>query len=387
MKFKTRKSDVVVIGAGVIGSSIAYHLARQKLQVTLLERKEPASGSSGACDGLVFLQSKKPGIHLELAMESRRRFDKLARCLPISIEYRKTGGMVVIETESEMAAMEQYVASQQRIGLDVRLLNARQTRQMEPGLSEQVLGAAYSPLDGQVNPIALTLGFMLGARALGAHLVCGAEVQGIDIRAGRVSGVITDMGNFETDIVVNAAGAYAPEIGKMVGLTIPIKPRRGQILVTEPCPPLIRHCMISASYIAAKYNPEIASKRDDGMSMEQTEKGNLLLGSTREFAGYDNQVTTRGLKHIAEKSIHILPVLEKVKIIRAFAGLRPYTPDGLPVLGPVGKISGFIMAAGHEGDGIALSPITGELIAQWIAEGKSDFSLDAFQLERFTREK
>ncbi len=377
------KSDVVIIGAGIIGSSIAYHLGLSKLRVTLLERRDIASGSSGACDGLVFLQSKKPGIHLELAMESRRRFDLLVRRLPMPIEYKATGGMVVVETEDEMAAMEKFVDAQQKVGLDVTLLNGDRARQVEPHLSGHILGATSSPLDGQVNPIALTLGFALGAKNLGVQVITGTAVHGIEITGGRVSAVETDCGRFEADIIVNAAGSHAPEIGNMVGLSIPIKPRRGQIVVTEACPPMLKHCMISAKYIAAKFNPEMANAGGEGISIEQTENGNLLLGSTREFVGYDKRNTTKGLQRICAKTAGIIPALEQANVIRAFAGLRPYTPDGLPILGPVADVPGFFMAAGHEGDGIALSPITGELIAQMIVKGKSDFPLDAFRLGRF----
>ncbi len=384
-----KSSPIVIVGGGVIGTSIAYHLARQKLRVTLLERGDIASGSSGACDGLVFLQSKKPGIHLELAMQSRRRFEGLARRLPVPIEYKATGGMVVVETEGEMAAMAQFVDEQQKSGLDVTLLDADRARQFEPHLGEHILGATRSPLDGQVNPIALTLGFAMGAKALGARVITGATVLGIDTTSGLVSAVETDTGRFEADVIVNAAGAHAPEIGAMVGLTIPIKPRRGQIIVTEACPPMLTHCMISAKYIAAKFNPEMANAGGEGISIEQTENGNFLLGSTREFVGYDKRITTNGLQRIAAKTAGIIPALKQINVIRAFAGLRPYTPDGLPILGPVAEVPGFFMAAGHEGDGIALSPITGELIAQVIVTGKSDFSLDAFSLSRFNvaREK
>jgi glycine/D-amino acid oxidase-like deaminating enzyme len=377
------KSDVIVIGAGIIGSSIAYHLAQRKASVILLEKGDLAAGSSGACDGLIFLQSKKPGIHLQLAMESCKRFARLRSSLPVDIEYRECGGMVVIESDEELAAMQQFVKAQQEIGLDVTLLNADRARQLEPHLSEYILGATRSPLDGQVNPIALTLGFALGAKNLGAQVITGATVHGIDTTSGRVSAVETDTGHFEADIIVNAAGSNAPEIGTMVGLPIPIKPRRGQIIVTEACPPMLNHCMISAKYIAAKFNPEIAKAGGEGISIEQTENGNFLLGSTREFVGYDKRTTSKGLQSIAAKTAGIIPAIEQVNVIRAFAGLRPYTPDGLPILGPVADVPGFFMAAGHEGDGIALSPITGELIAQMIITGKSDFPLDAFRLSRF----
>jgi sarcosine oxidase subunit beta len=381
------RTDVVIIGAGIIGSSIAYHLAKHKLRVIVLERGDIASGSSGACDGLVFLQSKKPGIHLELALESRRRFDALAKQLPVPIEYKATGGMVMAETEAEMAAMKQFVKAQQENGLDVTLLDGAGARRLEPHLSEQISGATFSALDGQVNPIALTLGFALGARSLGARIITGTSVTGIDMAAGRVSAVETDTGRIAAHIVVNASGARAPDIGQMVGLTIPIKPRRGQIIVTEHCPRMIQTCMISAKYIAAKYNPKIAQGKGEGISIEQTENGNFLLGSTREFVGYDKRTTPEGLQRIAAKTAGIIPALDRVHVIRAFAGLRPFTPDGLPILGPVDPIPGFFMAAGHEGDGIALAPVTGALMAQLIATGKSDIPLEDFRLGRFDTTK
>ena len=322
----------------------------------------------------MFLQSKKPGIHLELALESRRRFDRLARDLPSPIAYRPAGGMVVAETEAEMAAMAKFVAAQREIGLDVALLGTEKARRLEPHLSDRIAGATHSPLDGQVNPIALTIGFALEART---------RVQGIELAAGRVAAVQTTAGRIRADLVVNATGARAAEIGAMVGLEIPVRPRRGQIVVTAAHPPMVKHCMISAQYIAAKYSPDLAERGGEGISIEQTENGNFLLGSTREFVGFDNHTTPAGMQRIAANTARILPALASSQVIRCFAGLRPYTPDGLPILGPVDRVPGFVMAAGHEGDGIALSPITGFLIAQWIATGRTEIPLGTFGLGRF----
>lgn len=380
---KSSQTDIVIIGAGIIGSSIAYHLAQEKLNVTLLESGDIASGSSGACDGMVFLQSKRAGIHLELAMESRRRFGRLVKELPFPIEYKETGGIVVIETEEELAAMHSFADKQRAGGLEISLLDAGRAHELEPHLADHILGVTHSPLDCQVNPIALTLGFALGARSRGVRVVTNAAVHAIELKAGRVAAVETGAERFHTDVVINAAGAHAAEIGSMVGLTIPIRPRRGQIIVTETCPPLIRHCIITAKYIAAKYNPKIATAHGVGASIEQTENGNFLLGSTREFVGFRKKTTPDGLQCIAAKTASLIPALKNVNVIRSFAGLRPYTPDGLPILGPVQDIPGFIMAAGHEGDGIALAPITGALIAQMVARGNSSMPLDTFRLSRF----
>jgi sarcosine oxidase subunit beta len=379
-------TDVLIIGGGVIGTAIAYYLSLRKIRVTLLEKGDLASGSSGACDGLVFMQSKKPGIHLQLALESRKRFDRLSDDLPVDIEYRKRGGMVVIETDAERAAMETFVARQRESCADVTLLDPDAARDREPHLSETIRGATWSPLDGQINPMALTQGFALEAKGNGATILPHTPVTALQVAGHRIVSVETDKGRFRADTVVNAAGAYAPAIGRMAGLEIPIKPRRGQILVTGPAPPLISCCMLSATYIAAKFDPALAQSGGESVSMEQTESGNLLLGSTREFVGYDCRTTLRGIRGIAERAARIVPGLRDVQIIRAFAGLRPYTPGGLPILGRVDALDNFIMAAGHEGDGIALSPITGDLIAQLIVGGRTAFPLNAFRLERFATE-
>ena len=385
MSFAT--TDVVVIGGGVIGASIAYHLAAQKVGVTLLERHEPAAGTSGACDGLVLLQSKKPGIHLQLALASRDRFDHLTEELDYDLGFHAGGGMVVIETEAEMRIMEQYVQKQMATGLDVQLLNGSQTRELEPALNEEIAGAAYCARDAQINPIYLNLGFINAAKRNGAVVHTGTEVTEIVTDSDRVTGVRTRDLDISTGVVVNATGVLADSICGLAGLEVPIIPRRGQILVTECLPPFLGVGLISAKYIAAKFDPTLARAAEEGISMDQGVSGQLLIGSTREFVGFDRSTTSTALKNIARNACRVIPRLKGVNIIRSYAGLRPYTPDGLPVLGRVEGFEGFIMAAGHEGDGIALSPITGQLIAELVVNGTPSISLEDFKLERFTGEK
>jgi len=378
-----KKADVLIIGGGVIGSSIAYHLSKRKIGVVLLEKGDLASGASSACDGLIFLQSKKPGVHLELALESKKRFDHLGEELDFDIEYKNHGGMVVIENEQELQAMKLFVGKQQKIGLDVSLLDTDQARKMEPSLSEKNLGSTFSPLDGQVNPILLTFAFISAAKKLGTEVFTHIEITGIELKSGKVRSIKTTKDEIETDTIVNATGAYAARIGMLVDLDIPIKPRRGQILVTEAAPQILGRGLLSAGYIAAKFDPALAETHGVGISIDQTSSGNLLLGSTREFVGFDKRTTYEGINSILRNTSRIIPQLKNMNIIRSFAGLRPYTPDGLPILGKVEGIEGFIMAAGHEGDGMALSPITGELIAELIDTGETSISLDHFRLERF----
>lgn len=380
-----KNADVVVIGGGIIGTAIAYFLSRLKIDVILLERSGFASGSSGACDGAVVMQTKKPGIHLKLALESQALLRRLQHTLPVSIEYEENGGLIVIETEGELSAMTKFIEAQREAGLDVELLDRVQLRNLAPYLSDHLIGATYSPHDSKINPMALTLGFATGARQLGAKILPGTAVLDIEVEKGQIRAVMTTAGRVETRTVVNAAGVYASEIGRMLDIEIPIKPRRGQLLVTEAQPDLLKPWLGSANYIAAKFNPQLAETGTAGISLDQTQNGNFLIGSTREFVGYNKQTTVEGLRQIAARAIRILPDLRHTNLIRAFAGLRPYTTDGLPILGEVEEIKGLIMAAGHEGDGIALSAITGKLISELISEEKTDVDLDCFSLNRFSK--
>ena len=381
MSIKT--ADVIVVGGGIIGSSIAYHLACRHISVLLFEERAPAAGSSGGCDGAVLLQSKKHGLHLQMAIASIKRFAELDEHLPVPIEFERHGSMIVIEHEVESEPMRSFVSQQQKHGVDVSFLNVAEARELVPELSENIVGATFSPNDGKINPIRLNLAFIQGAKQRGAQVMVGETVEHIEIIEGKVCGISTSRGTYSCKILVNAAGALAPKIGRMVNIDVPIKPRRGQILVTQAVEPLARCCMLSAGYIAAKFNPEIAHQSGHGVSIDQTAKGNILIGSTREFVGYNRQTTFAGMAKIASRARQIIPRLGTLDVIRSFAGLRPYTPDGLPILGSVEALEGFIMAAGHEGDGIALSPITGELIAQLIADEEPSISLEPFNLSRF----
>ncbi len=385
-----KNADAVVAGGGVIGTSIAYYLSKKGMEVILLEKDDLASGSSGACDIDIILQSKNPGIHLQLAMESAKMYKTLADELDFDIEYKATGGMILIENEDQLKVMKDFVRRQKEIGLEVKLLSLKEASKIQPGLSPHLVGATYSLLDAHVNPMRLCFAFSRAAKRLGAKVYLGTSV--LDIRAenSKVKSVITNRGEIKTNIIINAAGVYAPFIGEMVGLSLPIKPRRGQIIVTESVPKLVMADVLCAKYIAAKYNPNILKESDNpetrlgvGLSLSQTRDGQILIGSTREFVGYNKNTTHEALHAIVNNAVRLVPALRNIHAIRSFAGLRPYTPDGLPLLGPVENVQGFIMAAGHEGDGIALSPVTGKIISDLITEGKTFMDVSELSPSRF----
>jgi len=210
------------------------------------------------------------------------------------------------------------------------------------------------------------------------------------MNGGRVEGIETAQGPIYAPIVVNAAGAWAPIIGEMVGLHLPIKPRRGQIMITEPVAPYIAKGMLSASYIVAKFNADKLKESKSkavqlgvGLSLSQTKKGNILIGATREFVGYDVRNTHEGIQAILKNAIRLVPGLGSIHIIRTMGGVRPYTPDGLPLVGYVNNLEGYFMSAGHEGDGIALSPVTGKIVADMIVDGKTFMDVSALDPNRF----
>ena len=365
-------AEVIVVGGGVIGSSVAYYAAKAGRKVLLLDRGDIAAGTSSACDGFIILQSKNPGPHLDLALESAAMYRTLSAELDYDLEYMPCGGMVVAETEKQAALLRGLIQKQQAAGLAVELLPITEARRSEPLLAEDLWGAAYCQEDAQVNPIRVAQGFAQAARRLGAQIRTGVEAQGLLVENGKVCGVQTAEGALRADYVVNAAGVWAPELVAAHGLQVPIQPRRGQILVTEPLPSMLRHVLLCACYLIAKHHPEELDPNERqhrlgvGLAVEQTAHGGLLVGSTREFAGFDRRTTLAGIEAVARHARRILPALANVNVIRTFSGLRPYTPTGLPFLGPVAELPGLVMAAGHEGDGIALAPVTGKKVAEYL---------------------
>jgi sarcosine oxidase subunit beta len=380
------EAEVVVIGGGIIGTSVAYYLAKANHDVVLLEREDLASGASGACTSTIWLQSKQIGIHLKMALESVKLYDTLAEELDYDIEYRKSGGMIVIEKDEEMKTYAEFVKRQRAAGLDVELLDISEARKLQPALSEKLAGSTYSPMDRHVNPLRVTFGLARAIKKYGGKIYTDTEVKDVIVEKCRVKWVVANCGNIKTDIVVNAAGVDAPIIGNMVNLKIPITPVKGQELVTEPVPPLLRYPMLSTGYMVLK-SPSYfkdSSARFAGLVAEQTVNGNILLGTIREKGVWDKNTTAKGIKAIAQETVKIVPALKDVCVIRTFAGLRPETPDGLPILGTVDGLDGFIMACGHGGDGIALAPITGKIIAELVTEGKPSISLEELSHSRFS---
>lgn len=383
--------DVIVIGGGVIGCAAAYYLSRKKLKTLVVERADQAAGSAGATDGVVGYHTKKPGVHMEFAILSISMFPSLSAELDADVEYdAKCGGMLLIENEAQWGVMEELASEQRAGGIDIRMIGVRQARELEPQLSPRLRGALYSPDGGKVNPMKLTFAYAAAAKRAGAVFLNGTAVCGIIKNSGGIIGIKTAAGDYICDNIIIAAGSWSAAVGEMAGIDLPIRPRKGQLIVTEPIGPFIRATMQCAGYYMVKNKPdsvtdEYTLRTGASFGIAQSADGAVLIGSTRELAGYDAENTLESFEAILRRSADFFPALSKVHAIRSFAGFRPYAPDGLPMIGAAGAVRGLYIAAGHEGDGIALAPATGKLISEAIADGAPSFSLDAFDPNRFSR--
>ncbi len=389
------KAEVVVIGGGVSGTSIAYYLSKEGMDVTLVERGDIASGTSGGCEGNVMAQDHEPGFDSNMTVESNKLYQELMRELDDDFQYHQPGSIFLMESEEEWNFMQSRVEKQKAAGLPVRMIGGDELKEREPNLASNLLGAVESTFTASVHPMYLALALVRAAKKAGAHIKIFTEVRQIKLDSRhKIRSVITSEGEIRTSIVVNAAGAWAPHIGKMVGLDIPIVPRRGQLAVTEKVAPIASRKMSEARYIAAKFHPELATnagtdihKYGVAFTLEPRPDGNILIGSSREFVGYNTGTSYPVISAIIRRAIRFLPVLKDVHIIRTYAGLRPYTPDHLSIISRVDEIDDFYIAAGHEGDGIGLAPLTGKLIAQLITHVPTLIPVERLRFSRFAVEE
>jgi sarcosine oxidase subunit beta len=387
----TKTADVVVIGGGVVGTAITYFLTRQNIDVILVEKGAITAGTSGRCEGDVLVCDKTPGFDSRLTSLSQDLFPQIANELDDDIGWVQKGSLLAIENEAEMEAAKTLCAQLAAEGLPVRILDKYEVHEDEPYLAPDIVGGMETDCDGSLNPMALAYGLVNGAKKLGAKVLTHRAVTGIGLDAnGGVERVVTEGEEILTKRVVNAAGVWAAEIGKLVGLDIPIKPRQGQMLVAERTFPVARRKVMEFGYMMAKFDsegyvrqvtPEM-KKYGVALVFEPTEAKNFLVGSSRRFVGMDTSCHIDVLRALAQRAIRFFPVIKDIKIIRSYAGLRAFTPDHLPIISET-EVPGFYVAAGHEGDGIGLSLITGKLISQMICGEQTAVPIETLKLSRF----
>lgn len=377
----TDTSDVLIIGAGIIGCATAYFAAKAGLSVTVLDRNLPASGTSSRCEGNILVSDKELGPELELTRYSLNIWQGELAEYGHLWEFERKGGIIVASQTSSLASLERFSASQREFGIASERLSEAQLRELEPHISPHALGAAFYPEDCQVQPILAASHLLRLARESGASLVTHAPVTALLRDGERVVGARTPRGDFSAAHVVNTCGPWAGEIAELAGVNVPVMPRRGFVLVTEPLPPMVHHKVYAAEYVDNVGSGD-ASLQSSPV-VEGTPAGTILIGSSRERVGFDSHLSTAALGRIARGAVQLFPFLSRVRTLRHYHGFRPFCPDHLPVIGHDPRAPGLWHAAGHEGAGIGLGPGTGKLLAQALAGETPDLSLSAFRPERF----
>lgn len=363
-------ADVVIIGGGIQGISVAYHLARRGFtNVVLVEMDLLGSGSSGRSAAMLMLSMSRP----ETIALSRESYDEYMR-FPVELDEEfafKEIGSLALATRQAEAEVRQTFKCQRKEGVPVREVTPDEIGRLVPSLyvDDLVLGIECR-LDGVIDPHAVMQAYARAARRAGVELNEGIQATGIQVDGDSVAAVETSAGRIQTRLVVNAAGARAREVGAWVGLDLPITNYKRHILVTEPF-------------------PEIP---DDTPFVEDAEREwyfrkegpGILMGMGREEStSYEPQVEREFQDELIQAAVRRVPILARARVLRGWAGLRPLTPDDLPILGFAPGVSGFLNCCGWGGHGVMHAPIGGRLTAELIADGRTSMDLAPYSLDRF----
>lgn len=363
---------VIVVGGGVIGCSIAYHLAGEGVEVTVVERGKVGGAASGVAAGMVAALSESipAGPTLDLALMGR---SYLLDILPqlqeesgIDVEYIPSGILHLAFTGEEEAALKARLEALAPLDMGVCWLSPQEARSVEPGIGQGIRGGLHSPQEGHLNSRRLVRAFAQGAARRGATFLQDTEVAGLVSSGDRVTGVRLPSGDLEGDCVVLAPGAWAGQYGDWLGLDIPVKPVRGQIMAARILPaPIAMGVWRGMTYLVPKAD------------------GSIVMGTTQEEAGFRDKATLEGIAGILAGVIELVPGVAGAELHKIWAGLRPGSPDGSPILGVAPGWRGALLAAGHYRNGILMSAATGKLITDCIVRGE-ERPLLPFSLSRFS---
>jgi glycine/D-amino acid oxidase-like deaminating enzyme len=367
---------VVIIGAGMVGAATAAALAATGRRVLVVDRRGPLGGTTAAGEGNILLSDKLPGPELTLALRSAALWRSLAAEVTDAggaeeagpeFEFEAKGGVVVAHDQAQLAALRALGRQQAAAGVEVTALDPGGLREAEPRIAAGLAGGAFYPQDSQVQPMQAALALLGRARRAGAQMIGGADVLALERGPdGAAAGLVTSRGRVATPVVVNAAGPWSGEVADRLGTSVPVRPRRGRILVTEPLTAaVIRHKVYEADYVGAVVSDSAALQCS--AVVEGTASGTVLVGSSRDAAGFSMAPDPAALAEMARRAVRLFPFLAGVRAIRSYTGFRPASPDHLPVIGADAEVPGLFHATGHEGAGIGLAPATAELITALVA--------------------
>jgi glycine oxidase len=366
-------SDIIIIGAGIVGCSIAYRLAGEGLKVTVVERGRPGDEASSAAAGMLAPQSEAAhGLKdqfSDLCLASHRLYPEFVAELKektgIEIGYRTVGSIFVASDFVEATALSRLIERQQMANQPAEELSARQLRELEPAIAESIEMGVFLPDDHHVDNRVLMTALVAAAALRGVEFLSRTPVVGLEFDDARAVGVRIPGGVLTGGIIINAAGCWAGLVDQTGRVQLPIRPIRGQMVRLEQRPQTLRHLVHST-----------------GCYLVPWPDGRILVGATVENVGYNKEVTAQGIHQLLENALKIIPSLGSSPVREVWAGLRPDTQDNLPILG-AGPISNLIIAAGHFRNGILLAPITAKLITELITTGQPSISLEPFRPNRF----
>jgi glycine oxidase len=355
------QSDVVIVGGGVIGCALAYELAGRGARVTVLERDALGAHASTVAAGMLapLSESARPGPLFELGMRSLARFGELVTALKsdtgVDIELLPSGTLRVALDEADETELRRAEKWQRSLGMDVEWLDISAAREREPALAPAIRGVLHSPGEQQVNPKRLLVALAQAAARRGARFLEGTPALGLATEYGRVRGVRTTSGTIAGETVVLAAGPWTGQLGAELGVPLPVTPKRGQLLHLHATPQPLR-AMLGAHH---RY---LVPRAD----------GTIILGATEEEAGYDRRPSAAGIAYLLGILPYLAPIVATAEFRAVEVGLRPWSADGLPLLGRIPSHPGLVVATGHGRNGILLAPITAQLLTRLILDDRDE---------------
>ncbi len=366
-------ADVVIIGGGVSGCSIAWNLANQgQKNIVVIEREYFTSGATGRC-GAGVRQQWSTKANCILAKKSVEFFENAQEILDYDgdVEFKQEGYLIVSSTPEETAQFKKNVALQNSLGIPSKLLTKEEAKEIVPHLNTDVINAAtFCKTDGHLNPFTMTDAYYKAAARLGVEFFTYTTVEDIDAKDGAIQAVKTDKGTIATNVVVNAAGGWSKEVGEMVGVDIPVYSRNHEILVTEPVEKMQGPMVISFS---------------QNIYCQQTPHGAFIMGRGDKDApkGHDMSSSWKFLDEMSRTVTRLLPPIGELRVIRQWGGLYNMSPDHQPIISGTDALKGFYIACGFSGHGFMLAPMTGLLLSELILGKTPSLPMDDMALDRF----
>ena len=356
----TKTTDVLIIGAGIVGAACAFELSREKFSVAVVDANGIGLGATAAGMGHIVAMDDSEA-QFRLARFSQELWQGLAPQLPADCEYRECGTLWVAANDQEMSEVQRKHREYANHSVASEVLDSCQLSQAEPHLRSSLAGALLVPNDAVLYPPCAALYFCRQAQAFGAKLHLGRRVES----AGKGTVRLSDGTTLAAKTIINAAGELAPHVTPRIA----IRPRKGHLVITDRYPGFVRHQLVELGYLKSAHSSDADSV---AFNVQPRPTGQLLIGSSRQYDAPDNRVESHMISRMLERALEYLPALGNTSVIRSWTGFRAATPDKLPLIGPYPDDSTVLLAAGHEGLGITTSLATARLVADHLLSRKSE---------------